>query len=86
MNSCNPIATTGGAEVMHFLYTTIAHVLLGSSRYHHPQVPTYLSNLQLQRRPDVKFFCNVHYDPFKFMEQNNKVYGEVHFSTVCPNS
>lgn len=25
--------------------------------------------------PDVKFFCDVHYDPFKFMEQNNKVYG-----------
>jgi hypothetical protein len=29
MNSCDPIATTGGAEVKHFLYTTIAHVLQG---------------------------------------------------------
>lgn len=29
MNSYNPIATTGGAEVKHFLYTTIAHVFQG---------------------------------------------------------
>ncbi|KAF4614774.1 hypothetical protein D9613_003068 [Agrocybe pediades] len=25
--------------------------------------------------PEVKFFCDVNYDPFKFMERNNKVYG-----------
>ncbi|KIM49105.1 glycosyltransferase family 15 protein [Hebeloma cylindrosporum] len=25
--------------------------------------------------PEVKFFCDVTYDPFKFMEANNKVYG-----------
>ncbi|KAF8964697.1 glycosyltransferase family 15 protein [Flammula alnicola] len=26
-------------------------------------------------RPDVKFFCDVNYDPFKFMEANDKIYG-----------
>lgn len=26
-------------------------------------------------RPDVKYFCDVDYDPFKFMEENKKVYG-----------
>uniref|UniRef100_A0A8H7Y2M3 Glycosyltransferase family 15 protein n=1 Tax=Psilocybe cubensis TaxID=181762 RepID=A0A8H7Y2M3_PSICU len=25
--------------------------------------------------PDVKYFCDVDYDPFKFMEENQKVYG-----------
>ncbi|KLO10665.1 glycosyltransferase family 15 protein [Schizopora paradoxa] len=25
--------------------------------------------------PDVKFFCDIHYDPFLIMEDNNKVYG-----------
>jgi alpha 1,2-mannosyltransferase len=26
-------------------------------------------------RPDVKFFCDLDYDPFVFMEENKKVYG-----------
>ncbi|KAF9052644.1 glycosyltransferase family 15 protein [Panaeolus papilionaceus] len=26
-------------------------------------------------RPDVKFFCDLNYDPFKFMEEKDKVYG-----------
>ncbi|KAJ2931368.1 hypothetical protein H1R20_g5752, partial [Candolleomyces eurysporus] len=25
--------------------------------------------------PNVGYFCNLNYDPFKFMEDNNKVYG-----------
>ncbi|KAF9482769.1 glycosyltransferase family 15 protein [Pholiota conissans] len=25
--------------------------------------------------PDVKFFCDVNYDPFKFMQMNDKIYG-----------
>lgn len=27
-------------------------------------------------RPDVKFFCDIDYDPFLFMQDQNKVYGE----------
>lgn len=26
-------------------------------------------------RPSVKYFCNLDYDPFLFMEDNNKIYG-----------
>ena len=26
-------------------------------------------------RPDVKYFCNLDYDPFKLMEANDKIYG-----------
>ncbi|KIK55930.1 glycosyltransferase family 15 protein, partial [Collybiopsis luxurians FD-317 M1] len=26
--------------------------------------------------PNVKFFCDIHRDPFRFMEENNKVYGQ----------
>ncbi|KAF5365138.1 hypothetical protein D9757_012617 [Collybiopsis confluens] len=26
--------------------------------------------------PDVKFYCDIHRDPFRFMEENNKVYGK----------
>lgn len=29
-------------------------------------------------RPEVKFFCDVDYDPFLFMQDNNKVYSELH--------
>jgi alpha 1,2-mannosyltransferase len=32
-----------------------------------------LSNLVLNR-PDVHFHCDIHYDPFVFMENNNKTY------------
>jgi alpha 1,2-mannosyltransferase len=27
-------------------------------------------------RPDVHFHCDVHYDPFLFMQDNNKIYGK----------
>ena len=27
-------------------------------------------------RPNVQFFCDLHYDPFLVMEDGNKVYGE----------
>ncbi len=26
-------------------------------------------------RPDVTFFCDIDYDPFLFMQDNNKMYG-----------
>jgi hypothetical protein len=28
-------------------------------------------------RPDVKFFCDLDYDPFLFMEENKKLYGKL---------
>jgi hypothetical protein len=28
-------------------------------------------------RPGVKFFCDIDYDPFRFMEDEKKVYGEL---------
>jgi hypothetical protein len=28
-----------------------------------------------QSRPDVEFFCDIEFDPFLFMEDNNKTYG-----------
>ena len=34
-------------------------------------------------RPDVHFFCNVDFDPFLYMEDNNKVYGE-HLQPLRP--
>jgi alpha 1,2-mannosyltransferase len=30
-------------------------------------------------RPDVDFTCDIQYDPFVFMEQNNKTYGALRF-------
>ena len=27
-------------------------------------------------RPNVNFFCDTDYDPFLFLEENDKVYGE----------
>ncbi|KAF9464716.1 glycosyltransferase family 15 protein [Collybia nuda] len=35
--------------------------------FHHELLKPY--------RPDVKYFCDVGYDPFLYMERNNKVYG-----------
>lgn len=35
-----------------------------------------MRNYSTLARPGVKFFCDVPYDPFKFMEDNDKVYGE----------
>lgn len=32
--------------------------------------------INILHRPEVKFFCDVTYDPFKFMEANNKLYGK----------
>ena len=32
-------------------------------------------------RPDIKFFCDIHYDPFLYMQDHGKVYGE-HTSLV----
>lgn len=34
---------------------------------------TYL--FQHFARPDVRYFCDLDYDPFLFMEDSNKVYG-----------
>jgi alpha 1,2-mannosyltransferase len=37
--------------------------------------PSPLHDLNLLRRPDVNFFCNLPYDPFLFMQDNNLKYG-----------
>ena len=26
-------------------------------------------------RPEVRYYCDVNYDPFVYMEENNKTYG-----------
>ncbi|CAN6653455.1 probable mannosyltransferase Ktr5p [Trichomonascus vanleenenianus] len=41
--------------------------------YKHPLLAKYEWYWRLE--PDVKFFCDLTYDPFKYMERNNKVYG-----------
>jgi len=28
-------------------------------------------------RPDVRYYCDLDYDPFRFMEEHDKVYGEL---------
>lgn len=28
----------------------------------------------ISNRPDVKFFCDLSYDPFKYMQEHDKVY------------
>jgi len=30
----------------------------------------------LADRPDIKFFCDIDYDPFLIMQDQNKMYGE----------
>ena len=35
----------------------------------------YETRLTIARRPDVKFFCDIDYDPFIYMQENEKVYG-----------
>jgi hypothetical protein len=32
--------------------------------------------LRILCRPDIKLFCDLHYDPFLVMQDQNKVYGE----------
>ncbi|KAJ9636617.1 hypothetical protein H2204_005217 [Knufia peltigerae] len=41
--------------------------------YHHPALESY--NWYWRVEPDVKFFCDIPYDPFGFLQQNDLVYG-----------
>ncbi|KAH8833873.1 glycosyltransferase family 15 protein [Flagelloscypha sp. PMI_526] len=41
--------------------------------YRHPLVQKYRYYWRVE--PEVKFFCDVPYDPFKYMEENDKIYG-----------
>lgn len=43
--------------------------------YHHPLLRDYKYTWRLE--PGVKFFCDIDYDVFKFMEDQGKVYGYV---------
>lgn len=58
------------------------HELLKNYKYYWrvEYVPIYLlsclSHLRHLCRPEVKFFCNLDYDPFLFMQDNDKVYSE----------
>lgn len=36
------------------------------------------------QRPDVKFFCDVPYDPFVYMQENDKVYSECRMTMHSP--
>ena len=36
-------------------------------------------------RPDVKFFCDLDYDPFLLMEDTKKVYGQLPVFSVLPH-
>ncbi|EAU88529.2 alpha-1,2-mannosyltransferase [Coprinopsis cinerea okayama7 len=44
-----------------------------SSEYREP--PDFPSKLTLSKRPDVKFFCDLDYDPFLIMQDQKKKYG-----------
>jgi hypothetical protein len=37
-------------------------------------LPSSCSKFALPRRPDVQFRCDIDFDPFRFMEDNNKTY------------
>jgi len=41
--------------------------------FHHELLKPYRYYWRVE--PDVKYFCDVGYDPFIFMEQNDKIYG-----------
>jgi len=41
--------------------------------FHHELLKPYKYYWRVE--PDVKFFCDLNYDPFKFMQTNRKVYG-----------
>lgn len=41
--------------------------------YRHPLLTPYRYYWRVE--PNVDYFCNVNYDPFEFMERNNKTYG-----------
>ncbi len=34
-------------------------------------------------RPDVKFFCDINYDPFVYMREHDKVYSESTSAMAC---
>ena len=40
--------------------------------------PVTISGLRdTLKRPDVHFHCDILFDPFRYMEENNKVYGSL---------
>ncbi|GME82227.1 unnamed protein product [Ambrosiozyma monospora] len=41
--------------------------------YEHPLMKQYKYYWRVE--PDVNFFCNVDYDPFRYLRENNKLYG-----------
>lgn len=41
--------------------------------YDHPLLASY--DWYWRVEPEIKYFCDITYDPFKYMEKNNKVYG-----------
>jgi len=41
--------------------------------YHHPLLQNYRYYWRVE--PDVHFFCDLSFDPFVYMQENNKVYG-----------
>lgn len=35
-------------------------------------------------RPNVDYFCDMNYDPFQYLNQNNRTYGECPVSLLAP--
>ncbi|GAW10328.1 glycosyltransferase family 15 protein [Lentinula edodes] len=58
MNYCNHIDTTGGS----FIYPSYQPLL------------NFLNTVSIRVEPDVKFFCDLDYDPFLYMQEHDKVY------------
>jgi len=50
----------------------------------HPLLEKY--NFYWRLEPGVRFYCDLQYDPFRFMAQNNKVYGWVITIVETPNT
>jgi len=40
--------------------------------------------LTITLRPDVTFFCDLNFDPFLFMQDNEKVYGTFRGTVIFP--
>ena len=80
MNCCSHIGTIGGRS--------IHDLMLPRSLIEFPESSAFISvrywiqwPICMFSRPEVRYYCDVNYDPFVYMEENNKIYGLYTLST-----
>ncbi len=71
------IAEQGDQAIMYGGLESYHHMCRFNSGffYRHPLLEKYEWYWRIE--PDIKYFCDITYDPFVYMERNNKVYGFV---------